>query len=464
MRRLVQGQERLMAVAHHVASVKGADRAEFLSTFFWRLRQRGLRLCILHGFEGLPHHVPSDIDCLVPSREWEAVLQELYRHCRDTGWRIANAIQYEATSWYFCLAGCGDGEWPTVCLDISTDYRKSALFYSEELIWKHAQRLGDFYVPTPSFQFGYYLIKKVLKRSLNSDHADKLVRLFKQDRDGGRREIARFFSPETASRLTNALETKDWDAVRRDLPSLRRELLQRAWFADPYSGLIYGWRETCRRLSRWWLATGLWVAFLGPDGVGKSTVIAEAEKRLAPLFRKTKRGHFRPGLFGKPRHASVATDPHGRPPYGALFSLLKLGHLADDYLLGYPIRVRPHLVRSGLLLYDRCYHDILVDPRRYRYGGPLALARAAGGMLPRPDVFVFLDAPEDVLLSRKRELPREELRRQRKAYAALAERLKPSVVVDASRPLDEVAKAACEAVVAALERRTLARLGLGGEA
>ena len=41
-----------------------------------------------------------------------------------------------------------------------------------------------------------------------------------------------------------------------------------------------------------------------------------------------------------------------------------------DHWVGYIFKVRPALGRSNFVIFDRYFHDVLVDPRRYRYGGP----------------------------------------------------------------------------------------------
>ncbi len=75
--------------------------------------------------------------------------------------------------------------------------------------------------------------------------------------------------------------------------------------------------------------------------------------------------------------------------------------------------------RGGVLLFDRYHGDLLVDPRRYRYGAPLGWARLASRLMPQPDLVLFLDAGPDVLLARKQEVSREGLERSRQRYREL---------------------------------------------
>jgi thymidylate kinase len=93
---------------------------------------------------------------------------------------------------------------------------------------------------------------------------------------------------------------------------------------------------------------------------------------------------------------------------------------------------------KGLVIFDRFHADMLVDPKRYRYGGPLWLARLASRLMPQPDKVFFLDASPAVLLSRKQEVSKEALEISRKRYLELAVSHSRIQVIDASQPLNTV--------------------------
>jgi thymidylate kinase len=112
----------------------------------------------------------------------------------------------------------------------------------------------------------------------------------------------------------------------------------------------------------------------------------------------------------------------------------------------------------GLKIWDRYFHDLLVDPVRYRYGGPMWVVRSLTRWIPTPDLFIILDGPAHVLQARKQEVTPEETARQLCAYRDLAARLEGSVVVNVARDLDSVISDAATATKACLERkRSMAR-------
>ena len=177
---------------------------------------------------------------------------------------------------------------------------------------------------------------------------------------------------------------------------------------------------------------GLFIAFLGPDGVGKTTTVDRVMARLKPIFEEQRLFHWRPQVIKPRTHEDefksgegwMSINRHGDPPRGRVLSMMRLGGVYADYLIGHKRTIRPALDRGALVVFDRYYHDILVDSRRYRYGGPQWLLPSMKHFLPQRRVyFVVLDADEKVILSRKQEVSLEELRAQRRRYADLARSL-----------------------------------------
>lgn len=130
----------------------------------------------------------------------------------------------------------------------------------------------------------------------------------------------------------------------------------------------------------------------------------------------------------------IVVDPHGKPPRGVLLSLIKIVvWLVEEWYAQFF-----HEKKDTLLICDRYYHDLLVDPRRYRFGAPAWTAMLIGKLMPQPKLWVLLNAPVEVLQARKQEVPAEETSRQCQAYLAFVRRQQRYVVVDASQPLHKV--------------------------
>jgi thymidylate kinase len=129
-----------------------------------------------------------------------------------------------------------------------------------------------------------------------------------------------------------------------------------------------------------------------------------------------------------------------------------LAHLAD-YWLGYWVAVRPVVARTGLVIFDRYFDDVIADPVRYRYGGPLWWPRLLRRLTPRPDLLFILDAPEEIVLARKRECEPEQLRMQRQSYLRLAAGDARARVIASGNPPQSVVNQCMESIVALLNQR-----------
>lgn len=199
-------------------------------------------------------------------------------------------------------------------------------------------------------------------------------------------------------------------------------------------------QNPARGIRRWFSPKGVFVVVLGPDGVGKSTTIVRLQLELQRSFGSCTTHRWRPGLIRKVAPDTGNRIPHAKVPRGLIGSICSMLGLVFDFNFGYLICTLPALARSEAVIFDRYFHDILIDPRRYRYAGPMWLPDILNRLIPpRKAIFVILDADEETILSRKRELPQHEIRRQRVAYRAFAAQRRQAMIVRTDRPVDIVA-------------------------
>jgi thymidylate kinase len=421
--------------------------------------------CLLGACDDLPGAVHSDIDFMVAREDFERLPRALKAVADATGFRLVQELRHETTARYFVLAQSRPGKILYLHPDAAADYRRSGrTWLRAEAVLKQRRRHGNgFWVAAAADNFDYYLIKcvdkgRLLKGRLEDRQARELSRLFAEDAQGCEEALALRFSPASAERIATACRTGDWEPVVERAQALDEELLART----PADSLATRMAEMRRRLGRWAKPTGLWVAVLGPDGSGKSTVIENMQAALAMGFRRTARFHLRPQwLRGTSAGEAVNTDPHGQAPRGVLASVAKLIFFWADFAIGYWVRVRPLLVRSTLVIFDRYYSDLLIDPRRFRYSGPRWLARLVGALIPMPDLMLILDAPAEVLRARKQEVSAEETARQVQTYREFAGSKAArgrAALVNAAAPVDEVVHACAEEVLTRMAARTAQRL------
>ncbi len=182
------------------------------------------------------------------------------------------------------------------------------------------------------------------------------------------------------------------------------------------------------------------IAILGCDGSGKSTVIKQITELLTKQKHSVLHGHWRPRIFGiyeiKADKRPV-DNPHSSSARNTISSLFKLLWMAFNWWFEW-FRVLRSSSNQGYVIFDRFHTDLLVDPIRYRYGGSKELAKAFCKLMPQPDLVIFLDAPVDVLLSRKNEVSEEALKHARESYLKLCAQHNNYHVLDATESIDVV--------------------------
>lgn len=162
---------------------------------------------------------------------------------------------------------------------------------------------------------------------------------------------------------------------------------------------------------------GLSLALVAPDGAGKSTLAAGLRDALpVPVCV----------VYMGMRHDGAGRDP-------GVWVLPRLVRQWRRYLVG-----RYNVARGRVVIFDRYSYDALLPgPRAH---DPLRRARRwlFSHAVPPPHVGVLLDAPGEVMFRRKGEHDAHSLERRRAHYLQLAARVPRLVVVDATRPPEEV--------------------------
>jgi serine O-acetyltransferase len=347
-----------------------------------------------------------------------------------------------------------------VTVEVRADYVRCGhlVFTADELL---SDRVRATRRVAPAREFLCRLLRCVDAGAITDHDAEQLSALSRLDSLGVAKQVERFWRADREGGvILRAAASGDWEAARACLRPIQSALHFRNIVPPPV-----WFREELVRLRNWFRPRGLLIACLGPPGSGKGSVIEALSERPLQVFENAHAMELRPGVMRagtiKPSRSTRKREPRGR-----FTTIVKLMMFVADYWLGYWLWIRPKLVRSTLVVSNRYFDDVLVDPRRYRIDHALSFAKLLLRWVPRPQLWLVFDIPSQVLQERQGEqgeLGEEEATRQRGEYRRLLGGHENVVVLDADQPLDRiVAQAEC-AIASQLARRTAQRLGLPQE-
>jgi thymidylate kinase len=180
------------------------------------------------------------------------------------------------------------------------------------------------------------------------------------------------------------------------------------------------------------------LCFLGADGAGKSTIIKALQNNLRDTVKEMSYVHLKPSLKANTQDNKVVVDdPHNMPTRNNFISTAKL--LWWLILYRYDHVLHKHRC-SAIRIWDRHYSDVYIDPKRYRYGAPMRIAKFIGTLIPQPDLFFVLDAPAEVIQARKQEVPLAETQRQRNEYLKFAREQPNCIILNTSVGIEQTVK------------------------
>lgn len=172
---------------------------------------------------------------------------------------------------------------------------------------------------------------------------------------------------------------------------------------------------------------GIFAVILGPDGSGKSTLVDRMLALSMENYRGAWRFHWRPGLLPKPGRRSRNDDSRpevvAAPPrdyaYGRTVSLARYLYFLTDFVLGYWLLIFPRRAHGQLVVGERWYYDVIINPQRYGFRVPAWLLHLGGRLVPSPDLTILLEADARAIHARKPELTERQITDQLTAMRAL---------------------------------------------
>lgn len=429
-----------------------SEGPDFFRALFSLLNEGEVNYCVLNP-EMLSSADPTEGLVLAVHPGHRRELAELLSGLPKQHFVPVQRINLEAGAERFCFV-LFDGPRPRVTrVDVLYQQKNALLAKVGEQLLARREWKDRYWQIATTDEFSYLLAKAAQADALSSAEVFRLKSLVEALGSTASEMVAsELFGWNLQAEIVKACRAGSWSALQSRLRNVgteggpRRKLAQIA-----RASISSGWRRLVNGLR----PNGLLVIILGPDGAGKTTLSTSIFDVFGSAFGPQKTLLWRPEVLPRlSKDPSPIDPPHSKPPRGAFESVARILAIFLDYWLGHFILVKPLLSRSALILYDRDFHDILVDHRRYRYGGPTWLLPLLTKILPRTEsVFLILDAPPEIILERKQEVEPEEVRRQLIAYRRLADDLPNALLIRTDRDLRSTTSEVAHSITDYLGRR-----------
>ena len=252
------------------------------------LNTAGIPYCVLSGYEKTPDNGEPDVDIMVRAPDQRRIPDLLARVAHSTGALLVQSIQHETSACYSILARPEGQQIAHLDVDCYGDYRKQARTWlrADQVIAGRRSYRG-FHVPSIADEFTYYLLKKVLKQSINSYQLTRLQELLASNQTECRKRIARYW-PAEAALIRQAIAGHNLAWFQQRLPVLDCEL-QASLPVEPAlqrcKGKVYEFTRLFRRAVQ---PTGIWVVIAGGEMQQRTHLANDLASRLAPAFRRAR--------------------------------------------------------------------------------------------------------------------------------------------------------------------------------
>lgn len=447
---------------------------QLLSNIFKSFNDFGLDYCLQNNYESMPQEIPSDIDIFyrnASEQDLDILISKIALTCEL---KVVQKTTMGYWGFVYMLNKAIPETGFQLQLDFQTEFSppKFPNIYSGDSFLNNKQKFKSFFIPQPSDEIKFTLIRRIIKKDFNQSRLDYICQLYDRASDDCKNKLKEIFPKKIYEMVVTMIQNRDIAIFNSNklifYNYLNSESRANAKLSKKIKQLKFNlmYQFSSRIIN----PMGLTIAFISPDGGGKTTIIEAIKLTCKGCFHGIENIYFRPRLFKnlgsyKPFNpqgeASSNSDPHSVKPNGVLKSFVRYFFYNLDFLLGYFFKIYLYKIKRRLVIFDRYYYDYYVDLKRYQLNLPKFFPHFFSFIIPQPDLVFVLDAPADIIYSRKQELSITEIERQRSIFKKTANQLKNAHLINTNQPIDEVINEITKIIICKKINQTAKKMNIG---
>jgi len=392
---------------------------DFTKAVWAEFEARGVKAVLPRKLSQLSQDLGGDIDIFVRLDDKDCARDAIQAVAKNEKWRVC--FEDEVANHHHLVFWRDEGtHLESVHVDLQNALGRKGFFYAlSEPFISGAAREGNISIPSISARALALALHMLLdKGEVKEAYRESIM----QDMPESLGDFAKAVLPRSC-----ASEVVEW--VRAGMPDKEVPYLQRS--LRRALRIKYPSNLGCPlviRIGRWLRffgpRRGVLIAFLGPDGAGKSTILEETCRRIPqgpyPVisvymgkripFLPTShliRFFFKRGSIGKGSFGTTNNQGETMGFMDRVKDILGLINWILEQWARYLIKIRPYLQQGGVVLTDRYAFDLANRPSGSLAYHPKFL-RALKYVFPLPDYTYLLWEKPEVLFTRKNVLSREE--------------------------------------------------------
>jgi thymidylate kinase len=443
-------------IVEHSFKQQETSRNKISKMLFYYLNQKNVNYAFLEPANDLCEI--GNIKLAITQNQFKTVSTVVEDFCKQADLILVQTSRYETTSRLFVLAfyDAKSQKFIDIKIHFLSGYKIEGFCYltSDELlndpyysIEKKYWRVNDV------CSFIYYLIESMKASAISEAQFCLLNHYWTNAGPKISEKLKNYFDHEYIQIISSCFFKKDITHLNANLSSLYDNLCTR--ISRSFRDIL---AQKTKSLKNLFYPSGIVVGILGRDGCGKSTFVNEITESIATYFdgiitfKKFPSLLYKKEIFKK-KEAFDFSKPHLYEERGRLASFLKLNLILIEFLFGYWLKIFPSKTKSRLVLYDRYFIDIMADPRRYRIKKNKFFIKLFHYVLPKPDLWIILDLPSEILLKRKQELSFEMAEKLRYEYLNLKHFLPNSIIINNKEEINKTVNMASSFIFNFMHKR-----------